>query len=489
MPRPSAAEAPVRDARSRIAYPRRQQRRQQRQQRQQRLKARVSEAMRWIAQWMQSGRKIISISVAQVGTTAITSGLGFVFWWAAARLFTPTLVGFGAATTSTMLLLATLSVSGLGTTLIKELPRHPHHHGSLILSSGLIACLIGGCLGVTLAVAAPLFSATLRPLAANWETVLLFAAGVSITAVTILVDQSVIGLLREHLQVVRNAAFAAAKLAALIAMGVWLFGRAQVASLDLYSIYIAWFLGNAVSLVVLLLVALGRPAAALRHRPNWALLWSLGPAAFANHVLNMAFQASGLLLPAVVALLLPTTANAYFYTAWMLMLFVSTVPSALAVSLYAVSSADPGALAQRMRFTLSLSFLVTALANIVLLFGASPILAVFGPAYAAHGAWSLRIFGLGVFALMIQGHYVAIQRIGERVVRAVPLMSLGAVLEVGGAILGALLGGLQGLSVAWLIAVCIEAVLMGPPVYRAVRATSTRDPNVIVPTRRANPHG
>jgi O-antigen/teichoic acid export membrane protein len=422
------------------------------------------------------GRRIISVSAAQVGATAVTSALGFVFWWAAARFFVPEIVGFSAAATSAMMLLGTLSVSGLGTMLIKELPSHPRQSGPLVLSSALLAGALAGMLGLALALVAPLFSEALRPLAANWGTALLFAAGVSLTAITILVDQAVLGLLRERLQVVRNTVFAASKLIALVGLGVWVIGGAQTSALALYGIYATWLAGNIISLVVVVLILEGRPSAAWRHRPDWSLLWSLRRNAAAHHMLNMAMLASGLLLPVVVAWLLSTTANAYFYTAWMIAGFVRTVPVTLSISLYAVSATDPRALAQKMRFSLALSFLAVIVANVILFAGADPILSVFGASYGAHGTWSLRIFGLAVLPFIIKGHYVAIHRIRGTVGKTVPLMVFGGILEVGGATLGAVLAGLEGLSVAWLIAVSVQVFFMAPTVFRVAAGSPALTP-------------
>lgn len=461
MPRPTVAEPPTGDVRPRVAHSSPQS---------SRLTGQIRWGMRWVSRWIQFGRRIISISAAQVGATAITSALGFVFWWAAARIFTPEIVGFSTAATSAMLLLGTLSASGLGTMLIKELPSHPRQSGSLILASGLLAGVVGIILGLAFAGAAPLFSDALRPLAANWGTASLFAVGVGVTGITLLVDQAVLGLLREQLQVVRNTIFAAVKLAALAGLGAWALNNTQTSDLRLYGIYATWLIGNVISLAAVFLVVQGQPSGAGRHRPDWPLLWSLGPSAIAHHILNLALLASSLLLPVVVAWLLSTTANAYFYTAWMLSGLVRTVPVTLAVSLYAVGAADPRALAQKMRFTLTLAFLAVIAANVVLFLGADPILSVFGPSYSVHGAWSLRIFGLAIFPLIIKGHYVAIHRIRGTVKKSLPLMIFGGALEVGGATLGAVVNGLPGLSVGWLIAVSIQVIFMAPVVYRAAAA-------------------
>ena len=58
-----------------------------------------------------------------IGTTAVTSGLGFAFWWLAARMFSTEAVGLASAIISTMTLLGSASILGLGTLLIAELPK------------------------------------------------------------------------------------------------------------------------------------------------------------------------------------------------------------------------------------------------------------------------------------------------------------------------------------------------------------------------------
>jgi hypothetical protein len=55
-------------------------------------------------------------------------------------------------------------------------------------------------------------------------------------------------------------------------------------------------------------------------------------------------------------------------------------------------------------------------------------------------------------------------------------MVFGGVLEVGGATLGAVLAGLQGLSVAWLIAVSVQVFFMAPTVYRVAAGSPALNP-------------
>ncbi len=107
------------------------------------------------------------------------------------------------------------------------------------------------------------------------------------------------------------------------------------------------------------------------------------------------------------------------------------------------------------------------LSNVVLWIGADMFLSVFGPAYAEQAGWSLRIMGLGVFPLIIKDHFVAIRRVDGRIPRTALAATIGSALELAGATLGAYLGGLGGLGVGLVLALCVEAAFMARDVYAA----------------------
>jgi O-antigen/teichoic acid export membrane protein len=126
-------------------------------------------------------------------------------------------------------------------------------------------------------------------------------------------------------------------------------------------------------------------------------------------------------------------------------------------------------LAGKARLTLGLAVGTCVLANCVLLFGSRQLLGLFGQSYAEQAAWSLRILGLGVFPIIIKEHYLAIYRIRDRITDALLPIMIGAFLELGAAALGAHLGGISGLSLGWVTALCVEAVFMFRVVYKTIR--------------------
>jgi O-antigen/teichoic acid export membrane protein len=394
-----------------------------------------------------------------VATFVVKSGLGFAYWWVAARQFSPESVGFASAAISAMTLLGTFCMLGLGTLLIRELPRQPGQEAALISAALLTVAIAGGCIGLLFALGVPSLSTNLQPLRASVPTVALFAVGVSLATANLVLDQVLIGLLRGDLQLWRNTLFAGAKLAALTAVGFWLSQRGGL------TIYATWALGDALSLAALAGYAILKGKQIIRKSlPQWGLLRKLGPSALQHHLLNLLLIGPNFALPVLVTVLISATMNAWFYVAFLVADVVYVIPQALVMALYAVSSAQPHVLVRKARFAMGLAVITCVFANGVLLFGSRQVLGLFGPGYAEQGVWSLRF--------LIKDLYIAICRIQDRIAKALLPLTGGALLELGLAALGARLGGISGLSLGWLIAVCIEAVLMSRRVYKTVRPIS-----------------
>ena len=408
---------------------------------------------------------LLSNAASLVGTTGVTSLLGFAYWWVAARQFSPAEVGLASAAISTMTLFGTFAVLGLGTLLVGELPRHKGQEAPLISTALIVVGCVGLGLGILVALVTPYASAGLADLRTNVGSVMLFAFGMSVTAITLVLDQALIGLLQGGLQLGRNTLFAAVKLAALFLAGIWL---SQTTGLTIYA---TWMIGNVVSLLVLACIALWKGVKPGKNvLPHFGFLRRLGLEAIKHHALNLTLQAPSLLLPLLVTVALSTTMNAWFYISWNLSSIGNTIAYSLTLVLYAVSAAQPQTLARKIRLTLGLAFAATILLNLAFLLGTQQILGLFGHSYAEQAAWSLRILSIETFPFIIKTHYIAVRRVHGRVAPTTLITIATGALEVGGSALGVHLGGLTGLSLGWFAAMCLEAVCMFPTVYKAARA-------------------
>ncbi len=421
----------------------------------------------------QHNRSLLTNAGSLVGTTMVTSALGVVFWLIAAHNFSQPAVGVASAAIAAMILLGFIGTLGLGTLLMGELPRRQDRHRSLLNAALLINVLAGSVLGLAFALIAPMISSNLGALSESPASIVFFTAGVGLTALALVLDQALIGLLRGGLQLTRNTVFAVAKLAALIPIAVY------VANADAPWIYSAWAAGIALSLLVLVRFYARRGRDTLR--PNFVLLIQMRASAGYHAAVNLGLETADMAMPILVVILVSQSATASFYIAWMIVGFLVVVPLSLSMVAYAIGSADAAGLSRRFRFTVGISLVFGLIANLVLIPGASPALQIFGQDYADQATTALHILALGVFPMTIKTHYVAIHRIQRRLRPALPIVWVGTLLELGGGAVGAIVGGLTGVAWGWLAGLCIEALVMSRDVLHGMRAERIEVPPPVEP--------
>lgn len=406
---------------------------------------------------------IIRTGSSLVGSMVVTSLLGFVYWWLAAREFEPSAVGFAAAAVSAMMLLASLAMMGLATLLLRELPRHPGHEMALIATTVLVTSTLGAGFGATFSVVAPIISQDLAPVAANPLTIIVFSVGVGLSASVVVMDYGLVGLLRSDLQLSRNIVFAVSKLIALFMASLLFEDRSGML------IFAAWISGDAVSLAFLAGYSQMKGRLTRAFPLQFGLVFSKARSAAMHHLLNLALQAPGWILPVAVTAIISAAVNASFYVAWMIAGVAFFVPMALGYALYSVGSRTPQLVGRYVRLTVTLGVLSGIGSYLVVALVGPTVLGLYGKAYLAPAETALLILPLAVFPLIVKSTYVTIHRIRDRLGSAAVIVAAGAALEIVLPIIGAFNWGLTGLSIGLLAALVLEASAMVPTVYRAMQ--------------------
>lgn len=407
---------------------------------------------------------LLSNSAALVIGAAFTAALGFLFWWFAARNFPPHAVGLAAAAISLMNLIGLIGEIGLGTLLMGESLRRAREAPGLI-SAALLAALASSILfGAACIVLADLSSLKLGSFAGSFGYGVLFVAGCAIAGFVLTIDCALVGLLRSSVQMHRKMIFSVLKLGLLPVLAfATVLGPGEV------TIFLAWVLGNLLSVLLLALFPICR-SHAMWSAPDFAALRRQAPDALGHHLLNLGAEGPGLILPFLVTVVFAADINAAFYAAWMIFSVVLLVPAALTTMLFTMGSVQPAAIASRMKFSLRLCALTALAAGVGFVFLSNWILSWFGASYASIGGPMLEIFGLGAFAVALKFHYIAIQRLRGRMLLAAVVVGAGGVAELALATLGAHLGGLSGFTWGWLCAAWLQAVFVAPSVLRAARS-------------------
>jgi O-antigen/teichoic acid export membrane protein len=402
-----------------------------------------------------------------MATTVITSLFGFAYWWVAARTAPAAAVGQASAAVSAMTLIGTIGMFGMGTMLISDLPTLRGPKWSLISTCLLVAggaATAGGLVYVGLAhFAVP----GLRNALGGTPGTVLLVAGIALNAVTLVLDEALVGLLQGPLQLMRNAWFSVIKL---VLLGVLALLPITLSGTDLL---LTWVAGIVFSTAVLG-SALRRRRLLDSVRPRLSQLRGRGRQTFDHNLLNLATYLPRAALPLVVTAVLSAEANASFYTAFMVLSFLAMVPANIALTLFAVASGDKAALRSKVRVGLLLSLGGGLPASLLVVALARPIMSVFGSRYASTAGAALAILALTYVPFVFHHFFLAISRVQGKVRGAGVFSVFAGVAELLAAWYGGSRGSLTEL-VTWVaVVMAVETVLVAPTVLRVVFARAER---------------
>ena len=418
-------------------------------------------------------RQIVKNSVSLVGSVAMTSGVGFVYWLVAALLFPQAQIGIAASGISAMMLLASLATFGVGTLLLAEIPRHGGREPGLIATAMLFSGVVGLVLGIAFAVTVAAANEQFKPLAESPFIVVVFGIGVGLTAGAAVLDVALLALLRSDLQFARNAIFALVKLGLLVAVSATLVGSEAHAS-----IIETWIFGLLVSVIALAGYALRRGVLG-RIRPlQFEALRRLRGDAFRHHLLNLSLAVPDWTMPILVTVVLTAAASGAFFIAWMMAGVAMFVPASLAQSLNAVVARAPQSLPANLRLTLRLSFIAGVLIIIPTVLIGPFVLSLLGQRYF-EAAPALIILSLGIFPVAIKAHYVTIGRLEDSLVGTTAVTAAGAAIELLLAAIGGVIGGITGVALGVLLGLVIQAIAMSPRIRRVLRDIGSAGPAAI----------
>ncbi|WP_059015476.1 hypothetical protein [Mycobacterium sp. M26] len=399
-----------------------------------------------------------------VSTTVVTSGLGFIYWVVAARFFPASAVGEAATAIAAMNLIAPFTVLGFGTALMAQLPSMRERRGQLVSTAAVVCGVVGGVVALICALVLPASFLGITEVGHQVWTTALFAAGVGAQGIGLMLDSALLSVLGGGIQFGRNAIHAVVKLALLIGFALSLSWFGSI------SIYASWFVANVVSITAVSIWLMYKRRVGLRRvLPTLSVLHGLHFEAAKHHGLNLSLQVPYFAMPIVANVTMGSQQAGYLYSVWSVAGFVFVLPIALSTALFASGARDSSTILKEFRVTLRYSMLACLAANILILPFGGLVLRMFGRAYEESGHLALIILCLGGFGVVIRDHHVAMARILGTVGREAALISALSAVELTGAAVGALRGGLTGLTLGWVIAIAVEVVVLGPLVWRAYR--------------------
>jgi O-antigen/teichoic acid export membrane protein len=407
-----------------------------------------------ITQQIRSNSVVLRNSAFISLGNASTAVLGFVYWWLAARSFPAAAVGVQSALVSAMTFVAILGEAGFGTMLVGEALGQGDRAAAMISAAALAGT------GATLILALPIGGLFFHYAWMTLPITVLFVLGCALTGFWLVVDGALMGLLLGEWQLYRNTLLAVLKLGSLlIAVAMTQNGTA---------IMLTWIVSLGISLAVVCSHASMRRL--ILTSPNFRSLSGRISVVMRHHALNLAVGGPFFIMPVVVSVCVGPAVNAAFYAGWMIFFVGQLVPVSLTTVLFAVNAVDPALQPQRLRFSFVLSLGFSVVMTVVLGLFADHILGLFNPAYPALAGSAVRLFGLGLLGAAVKHHYILLMRMRGSMMTAALWLGVGACLEICLAAAGGVAGGVDWLTIGWLVAVTVQVAFLLPPVLRFLRS-------------------
>ena len=386
-------------------------------------------------------------SVYIMGTTAVTSLLGFGFWIVAARILSAEEVGRASALVSAMLFVSVFTNLGVGQVFVSRLAsRSAGRDWSLTVTTGLalvsIVSLLGGAVA---AVVLPALIPALKEGLPGGVFVLL-PLGVAAVACSLTLDFACIAERHAKLAFIRNTVAAVLRVA--------LIGIAAAGPLDGTTWLLAIWVG---SFLLIDTFAITRTLHRLGHRfrltlEGWRQELGRMRGLIAGHQsINLGAQASTYLLPVLVSAQLGVTENAYFYTTFMLSSALFFIAPAISNALFAEGAHAPEHLGDNLRRAVKYILLLAGPPALVLVVAGPQILGILGPAYSDEGSTLLVILvGAAAFDSVLQ-LALAVMRVRHQLRQAAIATWLTLIAAIASTWLLLPPLGIEGAGVGWAI--------------------------------------
>lgn len=354
-------------------------------------------------------------SLFLMANTIVTTGLGFFFWMVVARFYTEVELGWGSAIISAIGLLALLSTLGLGTALIRFLPK-AEKPVEMINSCFTLSGIVALAVSVIFIAGVNLWSPSLGFIKENAIFVVAFVFFTLFLTLSQLTDVTFVARRRAGFVLTKNTIISLTKIA--LPFLLVLFFRA-------FGIVSSWGIAIGIALAISLFIFL--PRAQKHYKPvpriNLGIIRDIWRYSAGNYVAGLFAAAPTFILPIMVVNLLGAEQNAYFYVAWMIATVLFVIPGAVSQSLFAEGSHLEDDLGANVSRSYKFIFLLLIPAIILLLLLGKWLLLAFGATYSANALMLLRILALSGIFIGVNSVYYTILRVQHRIRELVALFS------------------------------------------------------------------
>ncbi|OJY45253.1 phosphotransferase [Pseudonocardia sp. 73-21] len=391
--------------------------------------------------------------LALVLSSALTSGVGLLYWVLAARLFPPDVLGINQVAISTMMFLGGIAQLNMTYALLRFVPVAGWAARRVVLGGYVVGAGMAALVGAGFALGARVWAPQLVDEFGPGRLLLFFVVATPLWSIFVIQDYVLTGIRRATVVPGENFVFSLLKILLLLVATVLVVPG---------GIAVSWAVATALIVVPInvwmLLRAVpqfGRNSAVSFEPVTVSAIARFVRADYAGGVF---WQAALFGIPLLVLARLGAGAAAAYAVVWTITQSLYLVASGMSQSMVAHSAGDLDGLDGARRAMVRRAMVLVAPASVVLAVGAPLILSLFGRHYADYGSGALRWTALSAIPNVVTASTVGAARVRRRmgVLFGVPAGISVMVIVLSWELMPVL--GITAVGISWLTAQVLMAL-------------------------------
>jgi O-antigen/teichoic acid export membrane protein len=358
--------------------------------------------------------------------TVAVSGLGFLFWWTSARLYSAYAIGEFVVVLSITQLITTIANMGLSYSLIRYLPTLPGENKVEVLNTSFtIVLLLTSVLSISTLSLARFFSPTLAGVNANSSLCFLFLFFSASLALYQIMSPILAVLRAGHLLLSISIITGISRVLLLI--------LCSLKFNNLSMLMIAFALPTFLAFILLLTVLPNfLNGFSFSPRLNFGLLKSMSKYSTLSYAANVIHDLPYQLFPQFIAYQIGPASAAYFYMAWNFFNLITTAGNSFSLSMFVEGSHQAEKINRLARRNLLAVLIFTGIFASIIFILAKPLLLLYGSEYARHAIPLLRIMAIASIPAALVYSLIAALRVKMSLTPILTAFAMIATLSMAG---------------------------------------------------------
>jgi len=403
--------------------------------------------------------------------TGIQSGLTFLFWIIAARLYEPSTIGLITALFSVLGIFAIIAELGFGMGLIRFLPGAEDKENALINTCLTVSSLFSILLAILFIIGLPIWGQSfISSFRSPIFCFVFIVFSIFFTTSPILMN-IFLGKRMTKFIIYTISITCISRIVLLLA--IVFFSR------SVFGILLISFLSTLIGIFIGINIYLPGIMSTYRLFPaiDVGLLKEIRNFITVNYISRLLISITPLIFPLMIVNSLGSEMNAYFAISWTIVSIAQVIPTSLFNSFLAESVNEKTLNKKNFKKVLTLMLELLIPITILFIILSNFILSVFGPKYSLQGTPLVQILSFSVIPWGIIYLFITVERY-KKSTSSIIYATLGsAVLSIGLSYLLMLNWGLPGFCIGYLASQIIVALIVGILMWRMVNQKQVQRPD------------